>query len=72
MLPDFLQHVDDWMGNVLLPMIRPLLYENGGPVIMIQVLCLPNITKRLVSIISVSTTLVSIVYREMGKLCPVG
>ncbi|KAK3880575.1 hypothetical protein Pcinc_014933 [Petrolisthes cinctipes] len=34
--PAFLNHVDAWMG-VLLPRIRPLLYENGGPVIMVQV-----------------------------------
>nr|XP_053646960.1 beta-galactosidase-like [Cherax quadricarinatus] len=33
----YLTYVDDWYGNVLLPKIKPLLYENGGPVIMLQV-----------------------------------
>lgn len=37
-LAAFLSHVDAWMGE-LLPRIRPLLYENGGPVIMVQVRC---------------------------------
>ncbi|XP_050729221.1 beta-galactosidase-like isoform X2 [Eriocheir sinensis] len=34
--PNFLLHMDRWLGEVLLPKIRPLLYENGGPVITIQ------------------------------------
>ncbi|XP_078544461.1 beta-galactosidase isoform X2 [Lissotriton helveticus] len=34
--PDYLAAVDKWMG-VFLPKIKPLLYENGGPVITVQV-----------------------------------
>ncbi|KAM9307685.1 beta-galactosidase [Gastrophryne carolinensis] len=34
--PDYLQAVDNWMG-VFLPKIKPLLYQNGGPVITVQV-----------------------------------
>lgn len=34
--PDYLAAVDRWMG-VFLPKIKPLLYENGGPVITVQV-----------------------------------
>ena len=34
--PLFLSHVDRWMG-VLLPTVAPLLYENGGPIISVQV-----------------------------------
>ncbi|XP_043920855.1 beta-galactosidase-like [Protopterus annectens] len=34
--PDYLAAVDQWM-NVLLPKIRPLLYNNGGPIISVQV-----------------------------------
>ncbi|XP_045105741.1 beta-galactosidase-like isoform X3 [Portunus trituberculatus] len=34
--PAFLRHMDRWLGEVLLPRIRSLLYENGGPVIMVQ------------------------------------
>ncbi|KAM4705949.1 beta-galactosidase [Rhinophrynus dorsalis] len=34
--PDYLQAVDNWMG-VLLPKIKPLLYQNGGPIITVQV-----------------------------------
>lgn len=33
----YLKEVDDWFVNALFPKIKPLLYENGGPVIMIQV-----------------------------------
>ncbi|XP_037080496.1 beta-galactosidase-like [Pollicipes pollicipes] len=32
----FLRRVDRWFG-VLLPKLKPLLYENGGPIIMVQV-----------------------------------
>jgi len=31
--------VERWWGN-LLPKLVPLLYENGGPIIMVQVCCL--------------------------------
>ncbi|XP_048204582.1 beta-galactosidase [Perognathus longimembris pacificus] len=34
--PDYLQAVDKWLG-VLLPKMRPLLYQNGGPIITVQV-----------------------------------
>ena len=34
--PAFMNAVKKWFG-VLLPLIYPLLYENGGPVIMVQV-----------------------------------
>ncbi|XP_043920850.1 beta-galactosidase [Protopterus annectens] len=34
--PDYLAAVDQWM-NVLLPKIKPLLYNNGGPIISVQV-----------------------------------
>ena len=34
--PVYLQNVDTWMAH-LLPMIKPLLYENGGPIITVQV-----------------------------------
>ncbi|KAF7843491.1 Beta-galactosidase 17 [Senna tora] len=34
--PSFLQLVDRWWGN-LLPKLVPLLYDNGGPIIMVQV-----------------------------------
>lgn len=34
--PKYTEYVERWM-NVLLPMITPLLYGNGGPVILIQV-----------------------------------
>lgn len=33
---DYLSAVDTWMGK-LLPMIKPLLYQNGGPIITVQV-----------------------------------
>ena len=33
---DYLNAVDSWMG-VLLPKLKPLLYENGGPIISVQV-----------------------------------
>lgn len=35
--PSYLKYVDNWFGNILLPKIKPHLYANGGPVIMIQV-----------------------------------
>lgn len=35
--PSYLQYVDNWFGEVLLPMVRPLLYSEGGPVVMVQV-----------------------------------
>ncbi|CAK6435724.1 unnamed protein product, partial [Pipistrellus nathusii] len=34
--PDYLAAVDTWLG-VLLPKMKPLLYQNGGPIIMVQV-----------------------------------
>jgi beta-galactosidase len=34
--PEFMRHVEQWF-DVLLPIIRPLLYANGGPVIWLQV-----------------------------------
>ncbi|ONK59308.1 uncharacterized protein A4U43_C08F5110 [Asparagus officinalis] len=34
--PSFLQLVERWWG-ILLPKVAPLLYENGGPVVMVQV-----------------------------------
>lgn len=34
--PSYLSLVDAWMGK-LLPLVKPLLYENGGPIIMVQV-----------------------------------
>ncbi|KAK3018701.1 hypothetical protein RJ639_003132, partial [Escallonia herrerae] len=34
--PDFLELVEGWWG-VLLPKVAPLLYENGGPLIMVQI-----------------------------------
>ena len=34
--PDYLAHVDRWWSK-LLPRMVPLLYENGGPIIMAQV-----------------------------------
>ncbi|XP_023662067.1 beta-galactosidase [Paramormyrops kingsleyae] len=34
--PDYIKEVDRWMEK-LLPMIRPFLYQNGGPVITVQV-----------------------------------
>ena len=36
---NYLNHVDRWWGT-LLPRLTPLLYSNGGPVIMVQV-CFP-------------------------------
>lgn len=35
--PTYLKYVDAWFSGVLLPRIVPLLYENGGPIIMLQV-----------------------------------
>ncbi|KAG7263105.1 hypothetical protein CRUP_003641, partial [Coryphaenoides rupestris] len=34
--PDYIAAVDRWMGK-LLPMMKPLLYHNGGPIISVQV-----------------------------------
>ncbi|KAM7009766.1 beta-galactosidase [Tautogolabrus adspersus] len=34
--PDYITSVDKWMGK-LLPMIKPYLYQNGGPIITVQV-----------------------------------
>ncbi|KAF8777675.1 Beta-galactosidase like protein [Argiope bruennichi] len=34
--PNFIKHIDQWY-NVLLPKIEPLLYNNGGPIISIQI-----------------------------------
>ncbi|XP_076875969.1 beta-galactosidase [Brachyhypopomus gauderio] len=34
--PDYIRAVDKWMGKVL-PMIKPFLYQNGGPIITVQV-----------------------------------
>nr|XP_020030759.1 beta-galactosidase isoform X2 [Castor canadensis] len=34
--PDYLGAVDKWLG-VLLPKMKPLLYQNGGPIITVQV-----------------------------------
>uniref|UniRef100_A0A3Q2KUG6 Beta-galactosidase n=1 Tax=Equus caballus TaxID=9796 RepID=A0A3Q2KUG6_HORSE len=34
--PDYLAAVDKWLG-VLLPKMKPLLYQNGGPIITVQV-----------------------------------
>ncbi|XP_012685169.2 beta-galactosidase [Clupea harengus] len=34
--PDYIAAVDKWMGK-LLPLIKPFLYQNGGPVITVQV-----------------------------------
>ncbi|TWW58684.1 Beta-galactosidase [Takifugu flavidus] len=34
--PDYIAAVDKWMGKIL-PMIKPYLYQNGGPIITVQV-----------------------------------
>lgn len=34
--PDFLAAVDSWWGE-LLPRMAPLLYRNGGPIVLVQV-----------------------------------
>uniref|UniRef100_A0A3B4YZQ7 Beta-galactosidase n=1 Tax=Stegastes partitus TaxID=144197 RepID=A0A3B4YZQ7_9TELE len=34
--PDYITAVDKWMGK-LLPMMKPYLYQNGGPIITVQV-----------------------------------
>ncbi|XP_068176978.1 beta-galactosidase [Antennarius striatus] len=34
--PDYIAAVDKWMGK-LLPMMKPFLYQNGGPIITVQV-----------------------------------
>lgn len=33
---DYISAVDKWMGKIL-PMIKPYLYQNGGPIITVQV-----------------------------------
>ena len=33
--PEYLRYVDEWF-SVLLPRLRPLLYVNGGPIVMVQ------------------------------------
>lgn len=35
-VPDYIAAVDKWMGK-LLPMMKPFLYQNGGPIITVQV-----------------------------------
>ncbi|KAA0199146.1 hypothetical protein HAZT_HAZT000072, partial [Hyalella azteca] len=35
--PSYLSLVDNWFANHLLPKLRPLLYSEGGPIIMVQV-----------------------------------
>lgn len=37
LMPAYLKYVDAWFSDVLLPRVVPLLYENGGPIIMLQV-----------------------------------
>lgn len=34
--PEYIKYVDKWL-NYLLPKVKPFLYENGGPVIMVQI-----------------------------------
>ncbi|XP_041789125.1 beta-galactosidase [Chelmon rostratus] len=34
--PDYIAAVDKWMGKIL-PMMKPYLYQNGGPIITVQV-----------------------------------
>jgi Glycosyl hydrolases family 35 len=36
--PDYLFHVERWW-RVLLPRIKPFLYRNDGPIVMVQVQC---------------------------------
>ena len=35
-ISDYIAAVDKWMGK-LLPMMKPFLYQNGGPIISVQV-----------------------------------
>lgn len=35
-ITDYIAAVDKWMGK-LLPMMKPFLYQNGGPIITVQV-----------------------------------
>lgn len=35
-ISDYIAAVDKWMGK-LLPMMKPYLYQNGGPIITVQV-----------------------------------
>jgi hypothetical protein len=32
----YIGHVNDWWSKGLLPVVKPLLYSNGGPVVMVQ------------------------------------
>lgn len=34
--PDYLEAVERWLG-VILPKMKPFLYQNGGPIITVQV-----------------------------------
>uniref|UniRef100_H3C259 Beta-galactosidase n=1 Tax=Tetraodon nigroviridis TaxID=99883 RepID=H3C259_TETNG len=34
--PDYISAVDKWMGKIL-PMMKPYLYQNGGPIVTVQV-----------------------------------
>lgn len=43
--PDYLEAVDKWLG-VLLPKMKPLLYQNGGPIITVQVTSPPSLGGR--------------------------
>lgn len=36
-ISDYIAAVDKWMGK-LLPMMKPYLYQNGGPIITVQVI----------------------------------
>lgn len=36
LVSDYITAVDKWMGK-LLPMMKPFLYQNGGPIITVQV-----------------------------------
>ena len=38
LLSGYLKYVDRWLGQILLPKIKPYLYSNGGPIIMVQVI----------------------------------
>ena len=34
---DYVKRVDSFLSKALFPRVKPLLYENGGPIIMVQV-----------------------------------
>jgi len=36
-LSGYVKRVDSWLLQGLFPQVKPLLYENGGPIIMVQV-----------------------------------